>query len=324
MRCTCGRGPSQSRVPGGCCSGLPWGRPAALPDQRPEAPAVHCLTACDSGQWGSFCTLLRRTGQRVAVGILLDIASVHGVVRHGDPSVHFLIAWGCGHGKGWHLAWHGTVWHGTVWHGTAWHGMAWHGMAWHGMAWDGMGWHGMAWHGIAWDGMAWHGMAWHGMAWHGMAWHGMARYGMARHGMAWHGMAWHGMAWHGTVWHGTAWHGMAWHGMAWHGMAWHGMAWHGTVWHGTAWHGMAWHGMACFVLFCFVKNALARVILVPSRRLPIFSSVVLTFVLPVPFFFFFSRKFSCLLEFVPPKKTKQPATGLYRQVPFLVFLMSFW
>ena len=30
----------------------------------------------------------------------------------------------------------------------------------------------------------------------------------------------------------------------------------------------------CFVLFCFVKNALARVVLVPSRRLPIFSSVV--------------------------------------------------
>ena len=92
------------------------------------------------------------------------------------------------------------------------------------------------------------------------------------------------------------------------------------------WDGMGWDGM--FVLFCFVKNALARVVLVPSRRLPIFSLVVrfpyLCIARALFFFFFFSPKFSRLLEFVLPKKTKQPATGLYRQVPFLVFLMSFW
>ena len=49
--------------------------------------------------------------------------------------------------------------------------------------------------------------------------------------------------------------------------------------------------MGCFVLFCFVKNALARVVLVPSRRLPIFSSVVR---FPFPFItraFFFSFNF---------------------------------
>ena len=45
-------------------------------------------------------------------------------------------------------------------------------------------------------------------------------------------------------------------------------------WDGMGWDGMGWDGMFCFVLFCFVKNALARVVLVPSRRLPIFSSVV--------------------------------------------------
>ena len=67
------------------------------------------------------------------------------------------------------------------------------------------------------------------------------------------------------------------------------------VWSGGLVAGWGVCGQAsvfCFVLFCFVKNALARVVLVPSRRLPIFSSVVR---FPFPFitraFFFLSTFF---------------------------------
>ena len=63
-------------------------------------------------------------------------------------------------------------------------------------------------------------------------------------------------------------------GMGWDGMGWDGMGWDGMGWDGMGWDGMGWDGMGWDVLFCFVKNALARVVLVPSRRLPIFSSVV--------------------------------------------------
>ena len=125
--------------------------------------------------------------------------------------------------------------------------------------------------------------------------------------------------------------------MGWDGMG--GMGWDGMGWDGMGWDGMGWDVLFCFVLFCFVlfcfvlfcfvKNALARVVLVPSRRLPIFSSVV-RFLYPCitrappPFFFPSPKNLSRLLELVLPKKTKQPAAGLYRQVPFLVFLMYFW
>ena len=54
--------------------------------------------------------------------------------------------------------------------------------------------------------------------------------------------------------------------------------------------------LVCFVLCSFVKNALARVVLVSSRRLPIFSSVVR---FPFPFItraFFFSFNFFFLLK----------------------------
>ena len=78
----------------------------------------------------------------------------------------------------------------------------------------------------------------------------------------------------------------------WDGMGWDGMGWDGMGWDGMGWDGMGWDVLFCFVLFCFVKNALARVVLVPSRRLPIFSSVVrfpypcITRAPPPPFFFF--------------------------------------
>ena len=112
-------------------------------------------------------------------------------------------------------------------------------------------------------------------------------------GMGWDGMGWDGMGWDGMGWDGMGWDGMGWDGMGWDGVGWDGMGWDGMGWDGVGWDGMGWDGMGCFV-FCFVKNALARVVLVPSRRLPIFSPVV-RFPYPCitpapPFFFFFLPK----------------------------------
>ena len=82
-------------------------------------------------------------------------------------------------------------------------------------------------------------------------------------------------------------------------------------------------GMFCFVLFCEKRFGQGR-----TGPLPEITHLLFGGALPLPLYypfpFFSPRKFSCLLEFVPPKKTKQPAAGLFRQVPFLVFLMSFW
>ena len=121
---------------------------------------------------------------------------------------------------------------------------------------------------------------------------------------------------------------MYWDGMEWHGVGWDGMGWDGMGWDGMGWDGMGWDVLFCFVLFCEKRFGQGR-----TGPLPEITHLLFGGALPLPlyypcppppFFFFFPRKFSRLLELVLPKKTKQPATGLYRQVPFLVFLMSFW
>ena len=42
--CACSRGPSPSLVLGGCCLGLPWGCPVALPDGATEVLAGLCAS----------------------------------------------------------------------------------------------------------------------------------------------------------------------------------------------------------------------------------------------------------------------------------------
>ena len=82
---------------------------------------------------------------------------------------------------------------------------------------------------------------------------------------------------------------------------------------------MAWDVLFCFVLFCEKRFGQGR-----TGPLPEITHLLFGGALPLPLYYPCPRKFSRLLELVLPKKTKQPATGLYRQVPFLVFLMSFW
>ena len=101
-------------------------------------------------------------------------------------------------------------------------------------------------------------------------------------------------------------------------LGWDGMGWDGMGWHGMGWHGMAWHGVFCFVFFCEKRFGQGR-----TGPLPEITHLLFGGALPLPLYYPCPRKFSRLLELVLPKKTKQPATGLYRQVPFLVFLMSF-
>ena len=78
-------------------------------------------------------------------------------------------------------------------------------------------------------------------------------------------------------------------------------------------------GCFCFVLFCEKRFGQGR-----TGPLPEITHLLFGGALPLPLYYPCPRKFSRLLELVLPKKTKQPATGLYRQVPFPVFLMSFW
>ena len=73
---------------------------------------------------------------------------------------------------------------------------------------------------------------------------------------------------------------------------------------------------ACFVSFCFVKNALARVVLVPSRRLPIFSSVVRFPYLCITrsLFFIFAENFHVFFNLYRQRKQNNLAracTGRY-------------
>ena len=76
--------------------------------------------------------------------------------------------------------------------------------------------------------------------------------------------------------------------------------------------------MFCFVLFCEKRFGQGR-----TGPLPEITHLLFGCALPLPLYYPCPQKFSRLLELVLPKKTKQPATGLYRQVPFLLFLMSF-
>ena len=72
---------------------------------------------------------------------------------------------------------------------------------------------------------------------------------------------------------------------------------------------------ACFVLFCFVKNALARVVLVPSRRLPILSSVVrFPYLCITRSLFFFPENFHVFLTLYRQRKQNNlplACTGRY-------------
>ena len=86
----------------------------------------------------------------------------------------------------------------------------------------------------------------------------------------------------------------------------------GLDWIGLDWIGLDWIG--CFVLFCFVKNALARVVLVPSQRLPFFSSVARFPYLCMTRAFIFPENFHGFMELYSQRKQSKPplaCTGRY-------------